>query len=434
MLGKNSNNNEINVNMLKRFAKRGARWLTGIAQVRDEADEHFGAFRNEYDMATKSWSFFDPFWHTAQGIRGLMALHMEDTAVKHGMFFLNNSIINSPKDRRFHGAHQRLDGHRAGLLATTSITDGIEGLIDYFLLTRDKKTLDTLTRIEEWLNNTAYDPVTGFYCGYFDSKSGELYAQNTYRSDNPEEHPEFCGRRPEAEGSALLYLGLLLNKPESIKRFKYILDYLSNTQAEDGIWWNWFCNSCQPRLAHGRYNLWLAFALLNGYEYFGEKKYYEAALKTARFYRRAQQLDGVIFYKTNSNGQGYAGQICGSASAMAALLWLKLLKYDFNEDFANGIKLSLNFLNSTQFSEDFHDKNLRGACFEASKFANKQGFCSPHIRDLATIFALQLAAQVIGGLKAGNWFSFEEYIVAACPFPWPKWPVEKLLNKTSRGN
>ncbi len=421
----------LTIESMEKSARRGADWLKDSAQLTDPKDPSFGALQSDYDMTTKKWSFFEPFWHTAQAVRAWLGLQKTlrcndwSESIALAVQYLNGQIIDQPDNPRFHGGHLRYDKERAGLLATTTVTNGLEGLIDYYVYSGDASCLKTLKRSAYWLNEVAYDRHTGFIHSFMDSGSGQFVEHSAYHPGTP----EFLGKRPEVEGSALLFLGKIFNRSEWFSRFERILDYLVEDQSDDGIWWNWRCNQQSPALAHGRYNLWIAFAMLNGFEFFGKQEYKQAALKTALFYRKAQQLDGVISYRTAPDSRGDMHTPCGSAIAMAALLWLRLSAYEYNQDFAEGVKLSLLFLFNTQYNDNFFDENLHGAFFESKRMTPYSGFSFSLIRDIATIFALQLISQVIFALRKNNWTSLDEWIESAQSFTWQSWPAEKMLLK-----
>lgn len=415
----------IDIKQIECGIENGVSWILNRALVKSPEHPCSGGLINDYDMAARQWNIYESFWHTAQALRALLALGRESLPeVQEMMDYLAKRIIDAPENPRISGAICRIEGRRKGELATTTLTDGLPGVVDAWLVSSKPELLNALERSGNWLESCALDPATGFCFSFMNGQTGEPTLHPTYHSSD---HPEFANKRPEAEGASLLLLGRLLKRPKLEAAFKNILDYLAADQYPDGIWWNWSCNRRNPDLAHARYNLWHAHAMLDGYTAFGEEKYLHAALKTARFYQQAQQLDGVIPYAIAPGGKGIAQQICGSAVAMAALLWLRLLSIRWDETLAQSIRLSAEFLLFTQFSMDFQDENLRGAFFESSVVAPGCGYSLVKVRDIATIFALQLFAKLTSAMRAAGVDTLEALFDGKTPIQWEPWPSESLL-------
>ena len=417
----------IDIKTIENSIENGVSWIFNCAQVTDKNHPCYGGLINDYDMATLQWNIYESFWHTAQAVRALLALGKTQMPEVNLMLnYLAKRIIDAPENSRINGAICRVEGRRKGELATTTLTDGLPGVVDAYLATKQPELLFSLKRSGYWLENCALDSKTGFCYSFMDGQTGIPTLHQTYHKDD---HPEFANKRPEAEGASLLLLARLLNQPKLETAYKNILDYLVSDQYPDGIWWNWSCNRRNPNLAHARYNLWHAHSLLDGYTAFGEEKYLQAAMKTARFYQQAQQLDGNIPYSIAPNGKGISQQICGSAIAMSALLWLRLLSLNWDQSMADSVKLSAEFLLYTQFSMDFFDKNLRGAFFESSVVAPNSGFSLVKVRDIATIFSLQFFAKLTSAMKFSNVSTVEELFEAKTPIHWEPWHSEELLRK-----
>ena len=418
----------INIEQIQNGISNGVSWILDHALVKSPDHPCCGGLINDYDMASRQWNIYESFWHTAQALRALIALEKDSLPEVRGMMdYLAKRIVNAPENPRISGAVCRLEGRRKGELATTTLTDGLPGVVDACLVSRKPELLNALERSGSWLENCALDPETGFCYSFMNGQTGEFTLHPTYHGSD---HPEFANKRPEAEGASLLLLGRLLNRPVLETAFKNILDYLASDQYPDGIWWNWSCNRRNPDLAHARYNLWHAHAMLDGYIAFGDEKYLLAARKTARFYQTAQQLDGVIPYAIAPNGKGIAQQICGSAVAMSALLWLRLLSIEYDASLAESVRLSAEFLLFTQFSMDFFDENLRGAFFESSVVAPQSGYSLVKVRDIATVFGLQFFAKLSSAMKSAKVDSIEALFASKTPIRWEPWPSEALLRNT----
>lgn len=417
----------LDINALKDAAQRGIAWQKRAQQMEPSLPE-YGALRNDYDMGERQWHYYEPLWHTAQALRAWLPLgeNPESPHVQAAIDYICRSIMDCPETPFLHGAYMRPDGRRIGELATTTLTDAIPGIVDAWLISGDRRLLAALERASSWLFNYARDSETGFYFSFFNGKSGEVSPHDTY---NCEGHPEYANKRPESEGASLLLLGRIFRHGGLENSFHGILDYLVEDQCEDGIWWHWSCNRVNPKLAHGRYNLWIAHAMLDGYLAFGDRRYLEAAWKTAEFYRRAQQLDGVIPYCIAPDGKGYAFQVCGSGIAMSAMLWLRLLHFQWDERLADHLLLSVRFLLSTQYGEDFPELALRGAFFESSQLTPHTGFSFVRVRDIATTFSLQLISRCLKLMElSGCCGTLEECLMKNRTIPLIPWPADRLIS------
>ena len=186
----------------------GVSWILNCARITDKNDQCYGGLINDYDMATRQWNIYESFWHSAQAVRALIALgKSSEPQVGSMMDYLARRIINAPENPRISGAIRRVEGRRKGELATTTLTDGLPGLVDAFLATRKPELLAALERSGNWLETCALDPQTGFCYSFMNGQTGEPTLHPTYHGSD---HPEFANKRPEAEGASLLLLGRLL--------------------------------------------------------------------------------------------------------------------------------------------------------------------------------------------------------------------------------
>ena len=77
---------------------------------------------------------------------------------------------------------------------------------------------------------------------------------------------------------------------------------------------------------------WYAESLLECYDLTHDRKYLEAAARTAHTYASAQRKDGTMFYDNYINGRpSDKGSVCGSEVALAGILWMRLAEYGFDE-------------------------------------------------------------------------------------------------------
>ena len=57
---------------------RGADWLVDCAQDQNPRSATFGAMRNGYWVGLRTWAWFEPVWHTGQGIEALLIAHRQN--------------------------------------------------------------------------------------------------------------------------------------------------------------------------------------------------------------------------------------------------------------------------------------------------------------------------------------------------------------------
>lgn len=142
---------------------------------------------------------------------------------------------------------------------------------------------------------------------------------------------------------------------------------------------------------HPRFNLWYAESLLETYELTKDRKYLEAAAKTARTYAKAQQKDGTIYYVNYTDGKpSDKGSICGSAVAFAGILWIRLAGYGYDE-FIPNYERSINWILKNRYAIDHPDPNLRGAVVN-TRYRSKKGKVWFTSRDVGTSFGLRFIA------------------------------------------
>jgi rhamnogalacturonyl hydrolase YesR len=142
---------------------------------------------------------------------------------------------------------------------------------------------------------------------------------------------------------------------------------------------------------HPRFNLWYAESLLEAYELTKDRKYLEAAAKTARTYAKVQKKDGTIFYVNYTDGKpSDKGSICGSAVAFAGMIWIRLAGYGYNE-FIPSYERSIQWILKNRYSVTHPDPNLCGAVVN-TRMRMKNGQIWLTHRDVGTSFGLRFLA------------------------------------------
>ena len=164
---------EINTTKINSAVGNAVDWLFNRARVTDNEHPCCGGLVNDYDMATGQWNIYESFWHTAQAVRALIALDKTSLPETAGMMaYLAKRIIDAPDDPAISGAICRVEGRRKGELATTTLTDGLPGVVDAYLTTGAPELRAALARSGNWLETCALDKATGFCYSFMDGKSG----------------------------------------------------------------------------------------------------------------------------------------------------------------------------------------------------------------------------------------------------------------------
>jgi len=176
------------------------------------------------------------------------------------------------------------------------------------------------------------------------------------------------------------------------KKFKDAFINLCNSliekQGPEGVWMSFMPNSVQERSFHPRFPLWYAESLIEAFKLTGDKKYLDAAARTAEVFAKAQQKDGTMFYDNYLNGrQPDKGSVTGSAAALAGIVWIQLSQNGYKQFDAN-IEKSANWLLQNRYASDHPDPNLRGAVLE-TRTRFRKGKVWLTNRDTGSIFALR---------------------------------------------
>jgi rhamnogalacturonyl hydrolase YesR len=194
--------------------------------------------------------------------------------------------------------------------------------------------------------------------------------------------------RPNNEGSLFKDMYTFTREERYRKVFIDLCESLLLHQDERGLWMNFVPNNARDSSFHPRFNLWYAESLLEGFALTGDRRYLEAARKTARTHARFQQKDGTFYYTNYLNGESNRNSICGSAVAFSGIVWLRLLRYGAGEEFRPNIERSLRWLLRNRYAEGHPDPNLAGGVLETRVRTRHEGIWMVH-RDIATSFGVR---------------------------------------------
>lgn len=352
-----------------------------------------GKSRCDYNMTEGKWYPYEIPWHTGQAILGLLSAYevTKDSlylnkAIKAGDFWAGLEIKEGPLKGMLNAVHGDALGDEFIVFATVS--DGTPGIYELSKVTKDKKYAEAATSAASWLLENTYNPEEGV-CYDVVHPSGKVLKQNSPFWDDAENRQTlFHVSRPNTEGSLFLDAYEFSGKKEYRDAFINLCNSLVEKQGPEGLWMEFMPNHKEEQTFHPRFNIWYAESLMRAYEETKDKKYLEAAAKTARAYQNAQQLDGTIYYKNYIDGtEPDRGSICGSAVAFAGILWIQLAENGYDEFKAN-IDLSANWLLKNRYGEDHPDSNLAGGVVNTRVRYKKNKIWFVN-RDVGTSFALR---------------------------------------------
>lgn len=356
-----------------------------------------GKSRCDYNLVEGKWYPYEEPWHTGQIILGLLDSYKVtgnkvalESARRAGDWWVSLEI----KDNlHFEGmvaaTHGDVIGNDQIVFATT--TDGTPGIFELSRVTGDMKYARLATSSAKWLLENMYYPEKGVCYDLADLKTGEVLKENSPFYKGKENQVLEDVSRPNTEGSPFKD-AYEFSKDKRFKDAHILLcNSLIEKQDKDGIWMRYMPNDINVSSFHPRFNLWYAESLLEAYELTKDRKYLEAAAKTARTYAKAQKADGTIYYVNYTDGkESDKGSICGSAVALAGILWMRLAGYGYTE-FIPAYELSVQWILKNRYSINHPDPNLRGAVVN-TRYRSKKGKIWLTHRDVGTSFGLRFLA------------------------------------------
>ncbi len=380
-------------------AKIEASLHLGIQHASEACLDEEGKARGDYEMISGKWSEYEPAWHTGQLIQGLLAAYEVtqnkkalEQAKKAGDWWIS---LQFPKGHILEGYLKAIHGASVGnLINTTTITDGTPGLFDLTDTTGDTKYAEVATAAGKWILDNLYLPEHRLSYNIVDPLTGEIWKDRSPHAQH-QGHEITIQQvaRPNAEGYLWKDMYLFKGEQRYKEAFLELCDGLIERQSDNGFWMDFEPNDPNTGKIHARFNTWNAEALVEAYILTKDKKYLRAAMKTAEGLASIQQDNGVIFYVSYTDGTVDDRSPCGSGTAFAGILWLRLMELG-KPDFLENIKKAMDFTLKNQFSKDHADKNLAGGYFEIRQKAKGNGQMKLIYRDIATAFGLRFLSKV----------------------------------------
>ena len=376
---------------------KGEQILRAIRECADYASntllDSTGKSRCDYNMTEGRWYDYEPPWHTGQIIYGLVDAYQVTgdstylrTATRAGDWWVSLEITDHSKLR---GMVDAIHGDHAGqVIVFATVSDGTAGLFKLYRLTGVRKYAEVPTKAGDWMLEHMWVPEYGVFYDNVDPETGDVIKQNSPFWPDKKEQTLFDVARPNNEGSLYKDMYEFTGNEKYKQIFIELCQSLVEKQGPEGLWMDFMPNHKAEGSFHPRFNLWYAESLLEGYDLTGDKRYLEAALKTARMYTKYQKSEGTIYYENYLDGTSNESSICGSAVAFAGILWLRLLHYGVGEEFRDNIEKSLTFVLKNRFASDHPDPNLAGAVLN-TRTRHRKGKIWLVNRDVGTSFGLR---------------------------------------------
>ncbi len=355
-----------------------------------------GQSRCDYNLTEGKWYPYEVPWHTGQAVYALLAAYKETgnnayltAAKKGGDYWAGLEIKEHPKLK---GMVKAIHGDVLGddFIVFATVSDGTPGIYELSRVTKDQRYAKIATSAASWMLANMYYAEQGVCYDILDSKTGEVIKERSPFWKEKVNQQLSDVSRPNTEG----WLFKDAYDFSGEKKFKDAYINLCNSliekQGKEGVWMQFMPNSVEAQTFHPRFSIWYAESLVKCYELTNDRKYLEAAARTARTFAKAQQKDGTMFYDNYLNGKDPdKGSATGSAAAFAGILWIELSKNGFKE-FDDNIEKSAAWIMKNRFASNHPDLNLRGAVLETrTRLRKDKGKIWLVNRDIGTSFGLR---------------------------------------------
>jgi len=244
-------------------------------------------------------------------------------------------------------------------------------------------------------------PEYGVFYDNVDPETGDVLKENSPFWPEKKNQTLFDVARPNNEGSLYKDMYEFTGDDKYRQIFIELCESLVKKQGPEGLWMDFMPNHKAEGSFHPRFNLWYAESLLEGYDLSGDRRYLEAALKTARMYAKYQKKEGTIYYENYLDGTSNENSVCGSAVAFAGILWLRLLHFGVGDEFREHIEKSLTFVLKNRFASGHPDPNLAGAVLN-TRTRHRKGKIWLVNRDVGTSFGLRFLCDYYNHMKGGD--------------------------------
>ncbi len=355
-----------------------------------------GKSKCDYNWIEGKWYAYEEPWHTGQIIFALVEAYkitnnkkFLDNAKRAGDWWVSLEIKDNSK---LNGMLKAIHGDGINNIVFATITDGTNGLFNLWRVTGDEKYASVPTKAGDWMMKNMYIPEYKIFYDNVDAVSGDVMKTNSPFWQDKKEQKIFDVARPNNEGYLFKDMYEYTKDEKYKKMFLELCESLVEKQGPEGVWMDFMPNNKAEGSFHPRFPLWYAESLIEGYKLTGEKRYLEAAKKTAEVFAKIQSKDGTIFYTNYVDGKKNQNSVCGSATSFAGIIWLELIKAGVGDEFKKNIERSLSFVLKNRFPLNHPDKNLAGGFFETRMRSKKGQIWFTARQDITTTFGLRFLA------------------------------------------
>lgn len=355
-----------------------------------------GKSRCDYNVMEGEWYDYEVPWHTGQAVNALLSAYKVtgnksylDAAKRGGSYWISLEIKDHPKLKGMVNA-QHGDVLGEDFIVFATVSDGTPGIYELSRVTKDPKYARVATSAAEWMLKNMYYPEKGVCYDNIDARTGEVLKEYSpfWKQKEQKDQELFDVSRPNTEGSLFKDAFEFSGDTKFKDAFILLCNSLIEKQGPEAVWMRFMPNSEAARTFHPRFSLWYAESLIEAFKLTGDRKYLEAAARTARMFAKAQQKDGTIFYDNYIDGQRPdKGSATGSAVALAGIVWIELSKEGYKE-FDQHIEKSATWILKNRYAADHPDPNLRGAVLETRTRFQKGKIWLTN-RDIGSSFGLR---------------------------------------------
>lgn len=370
-------------------------WLLDIAQLKSEDDpvekrhrqlSWAGAIKGEYSPAEGKWRFFCPIWHTGQAVKALvMACQAtKDTELLEGAtksvdFILRNTVETEEAAQSLMLAYEDYPDK----INTSAILECLDGLRVFNEFTKHHGN-DTFLQASEWVIEQAWLKGDGLFMDLYDPVARAFISKA---------YGDHVGR-PLLDDGILLHAYHKSGKRKFRDAFFETADRLLQDEYPSGNWVNFTPCQREAGIIHPRHAYWWGYPMFLAWQESGERKYLDCALRSCRWYARAQRRDGGLIRNTglDFNTDSFGHSTSGTACAM--IMYITANKITGDDEFLPSLAKALEYCLKMQFV-DPRDENLRGCILEKVLPPDGTDRSPYHIRDLGTIFFIQAVAKIL---------------------------------------
>jgi rhamnogalacturonyl hydrolase YesR len=369
---------------------------TGSTYLANVLLDENGKSKCEYSVIDGIWVDYEPAWHTGQLIYSLSRAHditgnplYLQSAIKAANWWCSLQITDNPP---LNGMLKAIHGDGIEYIVFSTVSDGTAGLFQLHKKTGDARYAEVPTQSGRWMYTNMYIPEKGLCYDMADPKTGEIQKVKSAFWPDKEIQELNDVARPNNEGSLFLDMFKYAHNETYKEAFINLSNSLVEKQGPEGLWMDFTPNDKRDNSIHPRFNLWYAESLLDAWDFTGDKKYLQAALKTAEMYKKLQQKDGTFFYTNFTDGTPpEKSSVSGSTVAFAGIIYLRLVKAGYSLEFEKYVEKCFEWLVKNTYAENHPDPNLRGA-FVETKVRMTKGKTAVFNRDVGTVFAVRFLA------------------------------------------